>query len=61
MYFCATIHALFEYKGLHVTYTVENVGGGIGQDPATEVTQINLQSFPVWWPAINYSMHAQWL
>ena len=40
MYFCATIHALFEYKGLHVTYTVENVGGGIGHDPATEVTHL---------------------
>ena len=40
MYFCATIHALFEYKGLHVTYTVENVGGCIGQDPATEVTHL---------------------
>ena len=39
---CATIHALFEYKGLHVTYiyTVENVGGCIGQDPATEVTHL---------------------
>ena len=25
-----------------VTYTVKNVGGGIGQDPATEVTHLEL-------------------
>ena len=25
-----------------VTYTVENVGGGIGQGPATEVTNLGL-------------------
>ena len=29
----------FEYTKA-VTYTVENVGGGIGQDPATEVTNL---------------------
>ena len=39
MYFCATIHALMElsvYKGCNLYY----VGGGIGQDPATEVTHL---------------------
>jgi len=44
MFFCGTIHALFElwvHKGCNL-YTVENVGGGIGQDPATEVTHLGL-------------------
>ena len=31
----------FEYTKA-VTYTVENVGGGIGQGPATEVTNLGL-------------------
>ena len=31
----------FEYTKA-VTYTVENVGGGIGQDPATEVANLGL-------------------
>ena len=31
----------FEYTKA-VTYTVENVGGGIGQDPATEVANLCL-------------------
>ena len=34
----------FEYTKA-VTYTVENVGGGIGQDPATEVINPGLFLF----------------
>ena len=30
-----------------VTYTVENVGGGIAQDPATKVTHLGLNQPPV--------------
>ena len=40
----------FEYTKA-VTYTVENMGDGIGQNPATEVTHlrlINLQFFSQW-------------
>ena len=47
-YFGATIHALIElwvHKAV-VTYTVENVGGGIGQDPATEATYLGLNQPP---------------
>ena len=34
----------FEYTKA-VAYALENVGGGIGQDPATEVTHLGLTSF----------------
>ena len=34
--FCATVHDLSTEGS--IIYTVGNVGGGIGQDPATEVT-----------------------
>lgn len=47
MYFGVTI-ALLElwvHKGL--IHTVENVGGGIGHDPATEVTHLKLNQLPV--------------
>ena len=42
----------FEYTKV-VIYTVENVGGGIGQDPATEVTQLSiiLRCFCFFFPA----------
>ena len=33
-----------------VTYTVENVGGGIGQGPATEVTHLGLNQHPSFFP-----------
>ena len=36
----------FEYTKAVVTYTVENVGGGIGQGPATEVTYLGLNQPP---------------
>ena len=36
----------FEYTKV-VIYTVVKVGGGIGQDPATEVTHLRLNQPPV--------------
>ena len=44
----------FEYTKA-VTYTVENVGGGIGQDPATEVTNLGLFVFILfqWWHTLS--------
>ena len=36
----------FEYT-IAVNYTVENVGFGSGQDPATEVTHLGLNQPPV--------------
>ena len=39
--FCALNETLSTQR-LYVTYTVENVGGGIGQDPATKVTHLGL-------------------
>ena len=36
----------FEYTKA-VIYTVVKVGGGIGQDPATEVTHVGLNQPPV--------------
>ena len=36
----------FEYTRAVIS-TVENVGGGIGQDPATEVTHVGLNQPPV--------------
>ena len=35
----------FEYTKA-VTYTVENVGGNIGQDPVTKVTHLRLNQLP---------------
>ena len=40
------IYALFEYTKA-VMSTVENVGGGICQDPPTEVTHLGLNSPPL--------------
>ena len=36
----------FEYTKA-VAYALENVGGGIGQDPATEVTHLVLNKYPL--------------
>ena len=49
LWFCATIHALFEPEYTKaVTYTVENVDGGIGREPTTEVTHLGLNQPPVY-------------
>ena len=41
-----------------VTYVVENVGGGIGQDLTAEVTQLRLNQPPVFFQ-FNVLVHAQ--
>ena len=45
----------FEYTKA-VIYTVVKVGGGTGQDPATEVTHLRLNLPPVFSSALNASM-----
>ena len=48
MCFCTTIHTLLELEYTKAAiYTVENVGGGIGQDSVTEVTHLGLNQPPV--------------
>ena len=42
----------FEYTKAVIS-TVENVGGGIGQDPATEVTHVRLNQPPVFSSAVT--------
>ena len=42
----------FEYTKA-VIYTVVKVGGGIGQDPATEVTHLRLNQPPVFSSAVT--------
>ena len=52
MYFCANIHALLKVwiqKGC-----VKNVGGGIGQDFATEVTHLGLNQPPIFFEWIKF-------
>ena len=49
----------FEYTKA-VTYTVENVGGGIGQDPAAEVTHLGFQFFPVFALALSPGPAQKW-
>ena len=44
----------FEYTKA-VIYTVVKVGGGIGQDPATEVTHLRLNQSPVFFQCSFYS------
>ena len=52
----------FEYTKDACNSTVENVGGGIGQDPATEVTHLELNqppvSFPVIYAVTTHSIHS---
>ena len=53
----------FEYTRAVIS-TVENVGGGIGQDPATEVTHVGLNQPPVFSsvessvPPVSVTSHA---
>ena len=48
----------FEYTKA-VIYTVVKVGGGIGQDPATEVTHLRLNQPPVFSSDTNISWSRQ--
>lgn len=52
-YLCL-IGTLSTHKGL--IHTVENVGSGIGHDPATEVTQLKLNQLP-FFPVIEFLMY----
>lgn len=42
----------FEYTKA-VIYTMENVGGGIGQDSATEVAHLGLNQPPVFFQCVS--------
>ena len=51
---CTFVKLFMSYLNFEaVTYTVENVRGGIGQDPATEVTHLGWVNQPPHFSSVN--------